>query len=250
MKKNILFAQAVMALTVFVLMMSSCSLGRLFREETHREQARIYMNDGTVLSGRAVLPNLESKYLYLYLNRDAGTDTGGRSDRDGQSATAKTGGRLKLKASEISVAEFWDTKYPEVYNSFIYRDFTKGRQLDETKNDKRRGPFWMKLAGNGKHLDLCLCGAYYSFDDKGNIKIEAAAGDDVYIIGFKDGGKGEFVGFAGNSAPSLRGIMIKWLADDPVLCMKLHEREIGAKDYEAICNEYTPRSGQNETTAI
>ncbi|MGM9764465.1 MAG: hypothetical protein ACI3ZQ_10645 [Candidatus Cryptobacteroides sp.] len=250
MKKIILFALNVMALTTIVLMASSCSLGRLFREETHREQARIYMNDGTVLSGRAVLPNLESKYLYLYLNRDAGTDASGCSDLDGQSAAAKTGGRLKLKASEISVAEFWDKKHPEVHNSFIYRDFTKNGQRNETKNGKRRGPFWMKLAGSGKHLDLCLCGAYYSFDNKGNIRIEAAAGDDVYIIGFKDGGKGEFVGFAGSSAPSLRSVMIKWLADDPVLCMKLHEREIGAKDYEVICNEYVPRSDQNETTAI
>lgn len=211
-----------LAVIAISLLLSSCSLTRLFREETRRENARIYLHDGTILTGKAVLPDLKDRYMTMF---------------------PENGGRIRLSSDEISTAVYWDKEYSDVRNMFVYKEFS-GSEF------KVKGPFWMKMAGRGKHVDICLCGAYYSFDDKGNITVDASPGDYVYIIGFKSDGKGVLIGNADGSTSSVRSSFVKWLADDPALCRKLLDREIPAKDYEAICEEYSPLSATGQGSEI
>lgn len=209
------------AAVVISLLLCSCSLASLIREETKRENARVHLKDGTILMGKAVLPNLKDKHICFF---------------------PETGGRKRFKSGEIDKITYWQDDRSEIRNIFVYREFSN--------KSKNLGPFWMKTVGSGTYIDLCLCGAYYSFNDKGEITVEAATGDRLYITGFKDSDKGVFIGYADGSTANLRNSLVKWLSDDPVLCGKLIERDIPAKDYETICKEYNPQTDKTEGTAI
>lgn len=237
MKKFISNAMTLTTMTVIALMASSCSLGRLVREETHKEQARIYMNDGTIFSGRAVLPNTRDKYINLSLEQ---------------------GERKKLAAADISIAEFWDNTHPESHNNFIYSSFTTNNQLRRTKlaafnygtsskkENKQRGPFWMKMAGSGAYLEICLCGAYYSFDAEGNIAVDSSRDDEVYIVAYKHSEGGKCIGYIGSNPEALCNELVKLLADDPGICWKIITGQISTDDFETICNEYSPQAEDKE----
>lgn len=196
-------------------LLCSCSLGRLLQEETRRENVRIYMNDGDIIAGESVLPDLKDRKIDI---------------------KGDNGGKIRIAAGDTEAAIFTQGNHPEIRNIFVYRDFVKSS--GKTNN---KGPFWMLKTGSGKGIEICLCGAYYSFDKDGQIKVEAAPGDRVCVIGFKDDGQGEFIGYDDSSTTTMRNAMVEWLADDPALCQKLANREIKAKDYQAICSAYNPQ---------
>lgn len=114
------------------------------------------------------------------------------------------------------------------------------------KEDKQRGPFWMKMAGSGAHLEICLCGAYYSFDAEGNIAVDSSRDDEVYIVAYKHSEEGKCIGYIGSSPEVLCSELVKLLADDPGICWKIITGQISTDDFETICNEYSPQAEDKE----
>lgn len=206
-----LLTAAVLAASVV-----SCSLGRLIHEETVYECARIYLKDGSIISGRAVVPDIADKKVRFAPENDR---------------------KRTFDASETERLVVWKEKMPENKTAFFYRDFIPYGGKDSSR---KKGPFWMFALGEGPNLTICMCGAYYSFAKEGYMETLSQPGEDIHIISFKNDGETRTIGYNSYSLTSMRSSLMKWLSDDPVLCGRLADRTVKPKDWERICDEYSP----------
>ena len=55
-----------------------------------------------------------------------------------------------------------------------------------------------------------------------------------YIIGIKEDGKGQFLSTLGRTKAVVRKALCKFLADDPVLCGQIEDKEVDAFDFQEI----------------
>ena len=92
----------------------------------------------------------------------------------------------------------------------------------------------------GRHLKIGLLAFDWQFNRKGELAPMSFADGDVYIIGIKEDGKGQFLSTLGRTKAVVRKALCKLLADDPVLCGQIEDKEVDAFDFQEICNRYTP----------
>jgi hypothetical protein len=118
--------------------------------------------------------------------------------------------------------------------AFIYAPYTRPDGMDG-------GMAWMNCPGQGPHLKLALLAGGWQFTRKGELAGQSFADGSVYIIAFKDGGKGQYVATLGRMRKMLGKALCKLLADDPQLCEKIVTGEVDAYDFQEICRQYRPR---------
>lgn len=189
----------------------------LIQEESRLEQVRVYLADGSVVEGRAKLPDLGDRYI--------------RIAEEGRE-------RKNIKADNIKALSFRRENSEGRRDIFCYRKYQSA--------DRVFGPFWMKIAGSGPNLDICLCGAYYAYGKDGEIEVRSSFNDRIYIIAFRKDCPGKLVGYADSRIATIRMNLLDILGDDPVLCRKLQGRELSVSDYQIICREYKPEKSRED----
>ena len=200
-----------MTAVVAVLPFSACSVGTLFHEELIKEKAMVLLTDSTRYSGRTLLP-----------------DCRGCSFR----FVTDEGRRIRIKSETVEQLRF--RKGNAMAGAFIYAPYTRPDGMDG-------GMAWMNCPGQGPHLKLALLAGGWQFTRKGELAGQSFADGSVYIIAFKDGGKGQYVATLGRMRKMLGKALCKLLADDPQLCEKIVTGEVDAYDFQEICRQYRPR---------
>ncbi len=196
---------------------AACSLTSLIREESRLEQVRVYLADGSIIEGKAKLPDLEDRHIRIASNGK---------------------GHRCIKADSIKALAFRRENSEGRRDIFLYSKYRN--------RDRVTGPFWMKLEGYGPHLDICRCGAYYAYGKDGEVEVQSSFNDRVYIVAFRKDCPGQLVGYDDSRIATLRMNLLEILGDDPVLCAKLQGRELSVSDYRTICSEYNPENSRED----
>ena len=198
------------ACMVMVCLLPSCSVASLFHEEIGKEEAVVLMADSTRYVGKTFLPDFQGKSFRLVTDE---------------------GKRVKIKSGEVEQLRFRrDGKQSGV---FVYVPYV-------ARGGKESKPGWVNCQGVGRHLKIGLLAFDWQFNRKGELAPMSFADGDVYIIGIKEDGKGQFLSTLGRTKAGVRKALCKLLADDPVLCGQIEDKEVDAFDFQEICNRYTP----------
>lgn len=198
------------ACMVMVCLLPSCSVASLFHEEIGKEEAMVLMADSTRYVGKTFLPDFQGKSFRLVTDE---------------------GKRVKIKSGEVEQLRFRrDGKQSGV---FVYVPYV-------ARGGKESKPGWVNCQGVGGHLKIGLLAFDWRFNRKGELAPMSFADGDVYIIGIKEDGKGQFLSTLGRTKAVVRKALCKFLADDPVLCGQIEDKEVDAFDFQEICNRYTP----------
>ena len=199
------------------LLFAACSLTSLIQEESRLEQVRVYLADGSIIEGKAKLPDLQDKTIRI---------------------VAEGKERRHIKADNIKALAFRRENTEGRRDIFLYSKYKKA--------DMVLGPFWMKLEGSGPHLDICRCGAYYAYGKDGEMEVRSSFNDRIYIVAFRGNSPGQLIGYDDSRIASLRMNLLEILGNDPVLCGKLQGRELSVSDYQTICSEYNPEKNSED----
>lgn len=203
---------------VLAALVQGCSVGTLFREELVKERAMVLMSDKTVYAGRTLLPGYRGG-RFRFVTDD--------------------GRRLRLHSSGVEQLRF--SRGEALAGVFVCVPYVD-------RSGRERKPAWMNCYGQGAHLKLALLGGSWHFDRKGVLEPVSFADGDVYIIGIKEGGKGEYVARMEHSRNTMIRALCKYLADDPDLCERLASKEVDAFDFAEICSRYAPKEKRPEGT--
>ena len=98
----------------------------------------------------------------------------------------------------------------------------------------------MCIEASGDNVVFFSSGHYYSMDMDGTLVITSEKGF-ITLYGLKRGKTDvTLIGPIKFGTKRLRKALMKFLADDPVLCTKLKEKEIKPSDWNIIANQYNP----------
>jgi hypothetical protein len=212
MKKSALLLFAL--ITVF--MFSGCEIYGLVKDLTDKEEGRITTTDGKVLTGRIMMPNVNTKKISIMTV-------------DSQ--------KIEVEAKDIQELLVWKKTHTDIKHVLHY---LPSYQIGKAK--KMRDPMWMALIASGPYLNIYACSYDYSIPSDGDLKITSVKGGSIEYYALKEGETiATGVNMSDYSKRSARKNLEEYLSDDPVLCKKLEEQEIKVRDYETIANEYNPK---------
>ena len=192
------------------LLFAACSLTSLIREESRLEQVRVYLADGSIIEGKAKLPDLQDKTIRI---------------------VAEGKGRKHIKADKIKALAFRRENTEGRRDIFLYSKYKKA--------DMVLGPFWMKLEGSGPHLSVMAYADDFQFNACGHMLL---VGEQIRYYFFKgNDGRGYNVASKGyaNSVPLARSEIMDFLSDDSDLCKAIEEKRIEPFEFDVICETFS-----------
>lgn len=150
-------------------------------------------------------------------------------------------GRLKVKSEDIKYLTLSRKSHPEKKQTLVY---TTTRQSYTKKGVQKFYEFkcWHALNSVGDHIIITAYGHTFSLAKDGALVITYSSDEGIKYCLQREGDEYPIY-FARSitSRSSLRKIWQEWLADDPVLCKKIANKEIDAFDFTKIAEEYNPK---------
>lgn len=110
-----------------------------------------------------------------------------------------------------------------------------------TKKKKKIEPQWMSVEAQGDYVEFYCCSYKYSIPSSGILKISSVANGEILYVARKTGEEiGQVIGYYKGGNKYQRYLLMEYLADDPVLCEKLKNKEIYPTDLQKIADLYNP----------
>jgi len=110
-----------------------------------------------------------------------------------------------------------------------------------TKKKKKIEPQWMSVEAQGDYVEFYCCSYKYSIPSSGILKISSVANGEIFYVARKTGEEiGQVIGYYKSGNKYQRNLLMEYLADDPVLCEKLKNKEIDPTDLQKIADLYNP----------
>lgn len=200
-------------------LLSSCQIYGIVKDATDQEEGRIVMKDGTEYTGRVRMPKSNTKTVNI---------------------TTTNGEKLKLKNTDIAVLGVWKKTHPENCHFLVCYPYMANKVFS-TKKKKKIEPQWMSVEAQGDHVEFYCCSYKYSIPSSGILKISSVANGEILYVARKTGEEiGQVIGYYKSGNKYQRYLLMEYLADDPVLCEKLKNKEIDPTDLQKIADLYNP----------
>lgn len=221
MKRNVMF---MLASAMFcVLTLNSCQIAQLVISSTTHYEAEIVTGDDQLVAGR--IGGLRSS------NLPSGAKT---------ISIKTTEGRQKIKSEQIKYMKLSRKGHPEKQQTLIYTDF----KVPYTKRGQqmfREWKSWQVVNSVGDNLIITAFGGSYSLSKDGALVITYSMDEGIkYCIRRPGDASLIFFGRSTYSRSAMRKQWQEYIADDPVLCEKIKNKEIDAFDFKTIAEQYNP----------
>lgn len=149
-------------------------------------------------------------------------------------------GRKKIKSAEIEYMTLSRKNHPEKQQTLVY---TECKMPYTRKGEQKYRTFknWQIVRNAGDHLLITAFGHTYSLAKDGALVITYSRDSGIqYAIRRRGDDCPILIGRSISSRSHMRKQWRAYLSDDPVLCEKIANKEIGAFDFEAIVEQYNP----------
>lgn len=201
-------------------LLSSCQIYSLIRDVTDKEDGRVVMKDGTEYVGRVKMPKCNTKRIRI-------KTVGGE--------------KLKLQNSDIAVLGVWKKSHTDKCHYLVSWPYVTHKMFS-TKKEKSIAPQWMALQAQGDHVEFYCCSYKYSITRDGSLVITSVQNGSIIFIARKNGDdRGRIIGYQGSGSKHWRTSLMNYLSDDPDLCKKLENKEIGPSNLQQIADLYHPK---------
>lgn len=220
MKRNVMF---ILASAFCVLTLDSCQIAQLIISSTTHYDAEIATKDERLVAGR--IGGLRSS------NLPSGAKT---------ISIKTTEGRQKIKSEQINYMKLARKNHPEEQQTLIYTDVKepytrRGQQMF------RDWKSWQVINSVGDNLIITAFGGSFSLSKNGALVITYSMDEGIkYCIRRPGDASLIFFGRSTYSRSAMRKQWQEYLADDPVLCEKIKNKEIDAFDFKTIAEQYNP----------
>lgn len=149
-------------------------------------------------------------------------------------------GRQKISSGDISYMRLARKGHPEKQQTLIYTDYKvpykkKGEQRFRTFKN------WQIVKNAGDNLIITAYGHTYSLAKDGALVITYSSDEGIKYCAKRAGDDCPIL--IGRNTSGRSGMRKQWqefLADDPILCEKIANKQIDAFDFAAIVEQYNP----------
>lgn len=217
-----LFVFAV--LTIFVMaVVSSCQIVELVINGTTYYETEITTKDNRLIAG------------LIGGQRSSNLPSGSKT------ISIKTEeGRQKIKSEQIEYMTLARKGHPEKKQTLVYMD-SKYPYTKKGEQKFRTFKHWQILKNAGDHLIITAYGHSYSLAKDGALIITYSRDEGIqYCIQRQGDDCPILIGRSISSRSHMRKQWQEYLADDPVLCQKIKDKEIDAFDFTTITEQYNP----------
>lgn len=215
------------AVLVSLFALSSCQVAQLIIDGTTYYETEIYTKDNRMVAGR------------IGGQRSAKLASGSKK------ISIKTAnGRERIKSEEIAYMTLARKNHPEKQQTLVYTDF---RYPYTRKGVQKFRTFkcWQIVNHAGDHLLITASGRTYHLAKDGGLVITYSSDEGIkYCIRRQGDESPVYIGRSISGRAYMRKQWQDYLADDPVLCRKIADKEIDAFDFAAIAEQYNPMSNR------
>lgn len=162
----------------------------------------VTLQDGTVVTGEAKLPNGGTKKVTV-------------KGEDGE--------RHKLQAEDILTLTAWNDKAPDMKYAMVFRD-----------------KHWLVPEAVGEHLMVFALAVDYFIEKDGDMVLKGEHFSFYGFRPGEETGTLLGTTHFANSNKLARKYLMEYLADDPEMCERIRDKDIEPFDYKRICEEYNP----------
>lgn len=195
--------------------LGSCQVYQIVKDATDKEDGTVTLTDGSELTGRVLMPNVNTKSI---------------------SITTLDSVKHKFPADSVAYLTLWKKTHPEMQHTLIHASY---RKLN--KKATVTGPYWMALIEAGENAYLCAQSFNYSIPQSGRIKIQSVKGGTIAFIAFKKGDPvGHLLGYMSAGYRFFRKTEKQVFADDKYLCRQLDSLTVSPGNLEEVIRAYTP----------
>lgn len=212
------------ALTVLGMMaVSSCQVVQVIISGTTYYETEIITHDDRMIAGR------------IGGQRSSNLPSGSKT------ISIKTDeGRVKIKSEQIKYMTMARKGHPEKRQTLVYMD-SKYPYSRKGEQKYRIFKCWQVLKNAGDHLLITAYGHTYSLSKDGALIITYSRDEGIkYCIQRRGDECPILIGRSISSRSYMRKQWQEYLADDPVLCQKIKDKEIDAFDFVTIAEQYNP----------
>ena len=196
------------ALTVWA---SEAHAGAYYLTNTKIAQVHVILKNGETFDGRIKLPD-------------------GWSTKPVK-VSPEVGKSRKFKPEDIEALVVWEKKHPD--KQFVMRRITRP-YYNRKGQWKRDNVSWMFAQAQGEHITIYMGAPSYEFSRRNGTLMGIAQYESYFShVGVKAGAENGV--WIGN-----RKSLLEFLSDDPTLCRRIEDNEIGATDYQTIADVYEP----------
>lgn len=219
-----LFSGAAVIAVSCLFVFSSCQVAEVVIAGTTYYDTEITTKDNRLITGRIGgqrSSNLPAAAKTISIKTDAG--------------------REKIKSETISYMKLSRKGHPEKQQTLIYTD---AKIPYKKKGEQRFRKFknWQVLKNVGDNLLITAYGSTYSLAKDGALIITYSSDEGIkYCIQRRGDDCPILIGRNISGRSYMRKQWLEYLADDPVLCGKIADKSIGAFDFDAIVEQYSPR---------
>lgn len=209
---------------VYTFTLSSCQIAQIVSNGTTFYETEITTTDNRLITGKIGgqrSANLPSGSKTISISTDAG--------------------RQKIKSETIRYMKLSRKNLPEKQQTLVFTEYKipytkKGEQKFRTYKN------WQVINSIGDNLVVTAYGHTYSLAKDGALVITYSRDTGIQYCLQRPGDDCP-IHFGRNTASrsSMRKQWQKFLADDPVLCGKIHNKEIDAFDFKTITEQYNPQ---------
>ena len=204
---------------IIIFLLSINKIYGIVKDNNNKTEGHIIMNDGREYRGHIKMPKIYTKLLQITLH-----------DNNEQ---------IEVPAQDVKVLDVWRPLHADKVHRFVYRPY-KAKDLFSGMKEKTSKPIWMCIEASVDNVVFFSSGHFYSMDMDGTLVITSEKGF-ITLYGLKRGKTDvTLIGPIKFGTKRLRKALMKFLADDPVLCTKLKEKEIKPSDWNIIANQYNP----------